>query len=109
MAANDGDSFEALALPVAVKKKMGVVAMKIFAQDRLKGKGVSSDQLIRYSLSLPVGAVVIGMPELNMLDQNVASVKGFKPLTRDEMQGLNQQLSGHKASIDRFFFDHVDA
>jgi hypothetical protein len=109
MAANDGDSFEALALPVAVKKKMGVIAMKIFAQDRLKGKGASSEQLIRYSLSLPVGAVVIGMPQLEMLDQNVATVKAFKPLTRDEMQSLNQTLSGQKAAIDRFFFDHIDA
>ncbi len=109
MAANDGDSFEALCLPVALEKKLGVVAMKIFAQDKLKGRGVTSDQLIRYSLSLPVGAVVIGMPQLEMLEQNVASVKGFKALTREEMQGLNQQLSGEKAAIDRFFFDHVDA
>jgi predicted aldo/keto reductase-like oxidoreductase len=108
MAAVDGDSFEALALPVALKKKMGIVAMKIFGQDKLKGKA-TSQQLIRYSLSLPVGAVVIGMPELSMLEQNVATVKAFQPMTRDEMKGLNEQLSGQKAAMDRYFFDHLDA
>ncbi|GAB4358811.1 MAG: aldo/keto reductase [Bryobacter sp.] len=109
MANVDGDSFEALALPVALKKKMGVVAMKIFAQDKLKGRGVTNQQLIRYSLSLPVGAVVIGMPQLEMLDENVATVKAFQPLTRDEMGKLNEQLSGQKAAIDRYFFGHLDA
>jgi predicted aldo/keto reductase-like oxidoreductase len=105
----EGDSFEALALPVALRKKMGVVAMKIFAQDKLKGRGVTSQQLIRYSLSLPVGAVVIGMPQLEMLEENVATVKAFQPMTREDMRKLNEQLSGVKASIDRFFFDHLDA
>ncbi len=108
MANVEGDSFEALALPVALRKKMGVVAMKIFAQEKLVGKA-TSQQLIRYSLSLPVGAVVIGMPELSMLEQNVATVKAFQPMTRDEMKGLNEQLSGQKAAIDRYFFDHLDA
>lgn len=70
MAANDGDSFEALALPVALKKKMGVVAMKIFAQDKLVGKA-SSQRLVPYSLSLSVRAAVIGMTQLTMLERNM--------------------------------------
>ncbi len=111
-AQNDGDpakdSFEALALPVAIRKKMGVTAMKIFAQDKLQGKA-PADKLIRYSLSLPVGAVVVGMPAIEHLEQNVLTAKAFQPLTRDEMSGLNGQLSQYKASIDKYFHDHVDA
>jgi len=111
-AANDGnpatDSFEALALPVALKKKMGVTAMKIFAQEKLNGK-TSVDNLIRYSLSLPVGAVVLGMPKVEFLEQNVAIAKAYQPMSPAEMKGLNNQLNQYKASIDSFFLDHVDA
>jgi len=111
-AANDGnpatDSFEALALPVALKKKMGVTAMKIFAQEKLNGK-TSVDNLIRYSLSQPVGAVVLGMPKVEFLEQNVAIAKAYQPMSPAEMKGLNNQLNQYKASIDSFFLDHVDA
>jgi len=37
------------------------------------------------------------------------TAKAFQPLTRDEMSGLNGQLSQYKASIDKYFHDHVDA
>lgn len=111
-ARNDGnpatDSFEALALPVALRKKMGVTAMKIFAQEKLNGK-TSVDNLVRYSLSLPVGAVVLGMPKIEHLEQNVSIAKAFAPMSRTEMNGLNGQLNQYKASIDQFFHDHVDA
>ncbi len=111
-ARNDGnpatDSFETLALPVALRKKMGITAMKIFAQEKLNGK-TSVDNLIRYSLTLPVGSVILGMPKLEHLEQNVAIAKAFQPMSRTEMNGLNGQLSEYKASIDTFFHDHVDA
>jgi predicted aldo/keto reductase-like oxidoreductase len=103
------DSFETLALPVALRKKMGVTAMKIFAQEKLNGK-TSVDNLIRYSLTLPVGAVVLGMPKVEHLEQNTAIAKAFQPMSRTEMNGLNGQLNQYKASIDAYFFnDHIDA
>ncbi len=111
-ARNDGnpatDSFEALALPVALRKKMGVTAMKIFAQEKLNGK-TSVDNLIRYSLSLPVSAVVLGMPKVAFLEENVTIARAFTPMSKNEMKTLNNQLSEYKASIDAFFHDHVDA
>ncbi len=102
-------SFESLALPIANRKKMGVIAMKVFAQEQLNGKA-PVETLIRYSLSLPVTAAVVGMPQLEFIDENIKVAKAFKPLERDEMRRLADELSGaHKASIDRFFSDHVDA
>jgi hypothetical protein len=47
-------------LPVAVGKKLGIIAMKVTAQEGLIGKGESkadAGQLIRYALSLPVSVV----------------------------------------------------
>lgn len=103
------DSFESLALPVATRKKMGIIAMKIFAQEKLNGKA-PVEKLIQYSLSLPVSAAVLGMPKLEYIEQNIAAAKSFRPMGREDMRSISDQLSGaHKASIDRFFADHIDA
>ena len=42
------NSFESVVLPVAVRKNMGIIAMKVFAQDYLVGKA-SADKLLGYS------------------------------------------------------------
>ena len=100
-------SFESLALPVAVRKKMGIIAMKVFAQEQLKAP---AKDLIRYSLSLPVTACVVGMPKLEFVEENISIAKAFKPLGREEMQRISGELvPAHKAQIDNFFADHVDA
>ncbi len=100
-------SFEQTALPVAIRKKMGVTAMKIFAQERLNGKA-SVEKLISYALSLPVAACTLGMPELAHIDQNIQVAKAFKPLSRGEMDSMNTQLLPLRASIDHFFSNHID-
>jgi aryl-alcohol dehydrogenase-like predicted oxidoreductase len=100
--------FEAVAMPVALKKKMGLTAMKIFAQDKLVGKA-SPDLLIRYCMTLPVAATTIGMPKLDHLDFNLNVAKNFKPLSKDEMNKLPAKVSAEmRATIDRFFSNHVD-
>lgn len=101
--------FEAIAMPVALKKKMGITAMKIFAQEKLLGKA-SPEMLIRYCMSLPVAATTIGMPELAHVDFNINVAKNFKPLSNEEMLSLPKSVSTQmRASIDHFFADHVDA
>lgn len=101
-------SFEALALPVALKKKMGVTGMKIFAQEALIGKA-PIEKLIRYTLSLPVAAAVLGMPKPEHVEENIAVGKGFKPLSKSEMRFLAGRLSEHKLAIDTYFQNHIDA
>ncbi len=103
------DSFEAIALPVALRKKMGVTAMKIFAQEGLVGKA-SPETLIRYGLSLPVACAVVGMPKPEFIDENTRIAKAFRPLPQREMKQISTSLAqAHKARLDRFFRDHVDA
>ncbi len=103
------ESFEALALPVARQKNMGVTAMKIFGQDRLVGQA-PADKLIKYALTLPVAAAVIGMPKFELLEENLKVAKSFEPLSVEEMRDLSGRLATlKKASLDRFFRDHIDA
>ena len=88
---------------------MGVIAMKIFAQEKLNGVA-PVQKLISYSLSLPVTAAVLGMPKLEHIDENLRVARAFRPLPADEMRRISSELSGtHKAGIDEFFADHVDA
>jgi len=50
------------------------------------------------------------MPTLEMLEQNVAMAKAFKPMPRPEMKELAQVLSSrNKIALDRYFSNHIDA
>ena len=102
-------SFQQLALPVANRKKMGVIAMKVMAQDALIGQA-TADKLLQYSLSLPVTACVVGMPKFEHIDQNIRLAKSFKPMTQSEMRQFAAPLSDrNKQALERYFSDHVDA
>ena len=102
-------SFESIALPVATRKNLGVIGMKVFAQGALSDHA-PAEKLIRYVLTLPVSAAVVGMPNLDFMEQNIAIAKDFQKLGRGEMHDLSDRLSSaHKARLDRIFQDHVDA
>jgi len=102
-------SFETVALPVALRKKMGVIAMKIYAQEGLTGEA-PAEKLLYYSLSLPVSLAVVGMPSLDFIEQNVQLARAFRPLPKSEMQQLSGTLAPkHKMALDRRFANHIDA
>jgi hypothetical protein len=48
------------------------------------------------------------MPKPEYIEENIAIAKRFTPLPKDEMYQLNGELASQKASIDRFFSNHVD-
>lgn len=101
--------FESVALPVAIKKNMGVIAMKVFAQDALL-QHAQPEKLLRYSLSLPVATAVVGMPKLEYITKNVEAARNFQPLSKGEMEQISRGLVVRsKAELDRFFTTHADA
>jgi len=105
---NMADCFQTVALPVANKKNLGVIAMKLFAQDKLSGKA-PVETLIRYSMSLPVTATVVGMPKMEHIDENIRIAKAFKPMSVGEMKKLSEEMaSNYKVAMDSFFHHHVD-
>ena len=94
---------------MAVRKKMGILAIKSFAQDNLIGQS-SPEKLLYYTLSLPVTAAVVGMPKLEHVQDNVRLAKAFAPLPPSEMKLLAATLSQkNKQALDLFFRNHVDA
>ena len=103
--------FEELALPAANKKKLGIIAMKVTGQEFLVGTGENQaniDQLLRYSMSLPVTAAVIGMPRMEHLEQNIEIARTFKPLDRAEVELLQKNLGPVHDVLQKRLSGHLD-
>jgi aryl-alcohol dehydrogenase-like predicted oxidoreductase len=86
-------SFEQNVLPVALKKGMAVFSMK-----SMGGHGESvqmgvftADELLRYSMSLPVATTITGVSEMEILQQNLQIAQGFTPMSPAEMQALRDR------------------
>jgi uncharacterized protein len=105
-----GGRFEELALPAANRKKLGVILMKVTAQDKLLGEGgADAASLLRYAWSLPISTAVCGMPKLEFLAANVATARAFEsPLAPAEMERLRQLLAGRRFAIEQFLSTHRD-
>ncbi len=101
-------SFEELALPVANKKHMGVIAMKVFGQEQLIG-AASVDRLLTYSLSLPVSLCSVGMPHLDHIDHNAELARNFSPMSGRERRKLEESIEANrKVAMATFFSHHAD-
>ncbi len=101
--------FEELALPAAKKKNLGVILMKVTAQEKLLGAGgADTASLLRYAWSLPVSTVLCGMPRLEFLEANAAAARAFAPMPPAEMDRLRTQLAGRQTALEEFFAGHRD-
>jgi len=91
-------NFEEQVFPIASRKNIGLVAMKVFGgQEKSRFAGLSNrnvptpylDIAFRYALSLPhVACSIIGMSTSEELLQNVARAKNFTPITPRELTTL---------------------
>ncbi len=101
--------FEELALPVAVRKGMGVIAMKVFGQDQIRG-AARPEQLLAYALSLPISLASCGMPKLDQIDRNAAVARRFRPMTDVEKKELIDSIAeDQKVGLRGYLSDHRDA
>ena len=100
--------FEGLALPVATRKHMGVIAMKVFGQEQLIG-AASVESLLTYALSLPISLASVGMPRLEHIEHNAVFASSFVAMPARERQRLQESIeSGRKLAMRQFFRDHED-
>jgi hypothetical protein len=92
-----------------VKKKMGIIAMKVFGQDQLLATA-APEKLLYYALSLPVSLATVGMPRPELLDRNATLARSFAPLGDVEMQSLRAAVGDSKRQqLAQFFAHHRDA
>jgi uncharacterized protein len=102
------ESFERLALPVAVRKRMGIIAMKVFGQEQLVG-AAPVEKLLAYALSLPISLASLGMPRLEYIQHNVDLALTNPGMSAPEREKLSESIAAAKktAMLD-FLRDHED-
>ena len=86
-------SFQKQVLPVLNQRGIGVLAMKSLGGDGsivTKG-GVPVEDALRYVLSLPIATLVSGIDSEKVLDQNLAIVRGFRPMSDDERSAVERR------------------
>ncbi|MEE9603064.1 MAG: aldo/keto reductase [Thermoguttaceae bacterium] len=98
-------------LPIATKKNMGILAMKVMGGglgSLAKGNPIKNDgvarhdeaaqqatpaELIRYVLGLPISSAIIGMGSLEQLRENVAAARSSAPLDEPDRKALKARMS----------------
>ena len=94
-------SFIETVLPLARKKNMGIIAMKVYWRGfATKIPSVSSlEPFLRFALSHPVSTAVIGCDNIEQLEENVRFASSFKPKPRKEMQVLIEKIAPYARSL----------
>jgi uncharacterized protein len=84
-------SFSRNVLPVAVKKNIGVIAMKTLAGPPgvIHKEGIAkAEEAIRFAMTLPVSTVCSGIDSMEILKKNLKTACEFKPMTKEEISSL---------------------
>lgn len=104
-------AFEQAALPLAVRKNMGIIAMKAMAQGQIVGTGpgrAPAAELLQYNLSLPVSTVVIGYDKMAVLEENIRTAVNFTAFAPGAMQQVRDKVAASQAPWRNFLQTHDD-
>ncbi len=99
-------SFTRKFLPVAIEKKIGVVAMKVYAGGSLlKAKKATAGELLQYALSQPgVHIVVPGCERVEHIDEAFHAASGFNdPLEPKEIAAIEEKIGPHKGRDSEWY------
>jgi aryl-alcohol dehydrogenase-like predicted oxidoreductase len=99
-------SFETHVLPEANRQQLAVFGMKSLGGggEMVTRGAITPEEGLRYALSLPVATTISGIDSMNVLEQNLAVARGFKPLSDSEMATLRdrcRELAGD-GHLERF-------
>ena len=86
-------SFEREVLPVAIKRGLAVFSMKSMSGsgEALVHGALTPTEALSYAMSVPgVSTTISGMDSIEVLDQNLQILHGFKPLDETQMDLLRQ-------------------
>jgi uncharacterized protein len=84
-------------LPLANRKQMGVIAMKLPSRGRIfREDGITSiRQSMSWVLSQPVSTCIIGVDNIPQLEENVRIAADFQPLNSAQMASIEALVAGY--------------
>jgi uncharacterized protein len=85
-------------LPLAVKKNIGIIAMKTFGgrPGMLVGEGpgkADARSLLRFAWTMPVTVAIPGIKTRKQLMDNLEIARSFQPMSLNEMESLKDQIN----------------
>lgn len=93
-------SFRKTVVDEAVKRHVGVIAMKTLAFGKiLSFKVATPDEALRWVWSQPVSVAVSGCDTLEILNYNVYLAKTFTPMTEPDQTALLARTEPHKGTV----------
>lgn len=110
MALNAGDihyaPFQDQLLEEAVRKEMGIIAMKVTARGRIfRADGLAGmKQALDYVFSFPISTAIVGISTLAEVDENAGIAADFKKLPVDEIKHLENLVEPYAGEAN--FFKH---
>lgn len=82
-------SFAHQVVPRLVEQGIGVLGMKPMASGAIPKNNIATPiECLHYALSLPTSVVISGCDSPDRVDQAIAAMRTFKPLTKTEMSAL---------------------
>jgi len=87
-------SFMETVLPIAYRKGMGIIGMKIYVRGRVQELPwfTSLEPFLHFALSQPISTAVIGCDSIEQLEQNVNFARSFEPMSDQDQQELVTQV-----------------
>jgi aryl-alcohol dehydrogenase-like predicted oxidoreductase len=84
------ESFEKEIVPICQEQGIAIIGMKSLAGGHLLESGidVTPAEAIRYAMSLPIATLVSGMDSLEVMEENLATARNFRPLTEEERKDI---------------------
>ena len=95
------ESFIDEVIPLAVKKGMGIVAMKVY----LRGFAVelpgytTMEPFYRFALSQPVTTAVIGCDTVQQLEENVRFAQSFSSMPEKKQAAFIDSIASHARKL----------
>jgi len=94
-------SFETHALPVARKRKIGVVAMKVFCSGRLPAKKiVDAESCLRYTYGLAIDTCIVGCDTIKQVEVAAHIARNLKQMAEKERAALRKKTEPHSPDLE---------
>lgn len=94
-------SFLEEVVPIANRKQMGIIGMKVYFRGfAAKLPSYSTmEPFLRFALSQPITTAVVGCDSIAQLDENVTLASSFSPMSGTEIQALTDSVEPYARSL----------
>jgi aryl-alcohol dehydrogenase-like predicted oxidoreductase len=94
-------SFERIALPKAIERKTGVIAMKVLCSGQLLArKTVTAEECLRYSLALPASTCIVGCSTGRQIELMAHVARNLEPLDESERDKVREKTKALNPDVE---------